>query len=281
MSPNMSSSGTAAAADWLCAYVYTDEPLRDVLVREVAPLVRGVRDRGLAERFFFIRYWEKGAHLRLRFLGDPDELRAELLPSMERCFGRHRVECVPYEPEIDRYGGPEAIAIAEDCFDLSSRVALDILRETDDDGARGAAMLLHAALAYVFGMSRAEAAAFFDSVGRSRVIGGADDFLRGIRAPIPAAPGIVWDALENGEELDAPWLQEWIAGLRGVAARLSAVAVRSQVPLAAEFAQTVPPRFADRWMLLSSHVHMTNNRLGVTMLDEPHIAFLLSRGLAR
>lgn len=278
MSPNTSSSGIAAPNDWLCAYVYTHEPLTEVLVRDVAPFVREVRRSGLAERFFFIRYWENGAHLRLRFHGNPAILDAVVLPEIARRFERHRVAYVPYEPETDRYGGADAIRIAEDCFDLSSRVALEILGQTDADGARGAAMLLHTALAHVFGMTRAEASLFFEGVARSRLRPGEHRFFDGLTPP--AAPLAVWNAMENGDELDVPWLAPWISGLRDVEQRLRHVAVRSAFPLGEEFLQFVPARFAERWILLSSHVHMTNNRLGVTALDEPHIALLLSRGLA-
>lgn len=284
MSQSASCSGMAASEpaprEWLCAYVYTQAPLRDVLVGHAAPLIAEIMDGRLAERFFFIRYWEGGPHLRLRFQGELPLLMGGALPELEARFASwresgvaERVEYVPYEPEVDRYGGPEAIGIAEECFELSSRVAIEILEEMDDDSARGAAMLLHAALAHVFGMTRAEAAEFFEGVARSRIPHEAalHDLVRHSFAP--EAPRVVWDALEDGDEIEVPWLRRWIDGLRVIAARLDAARL---TPSEISFG---PPRFARRWMVLSSYIHMMNNRLGVISLDEPYLAFALSRVL--
>lgn len=259
MSQSTSFSGTATATEWLSAYVFTSGSLRDLLVEHVAPLVDHVLSEGLAERFFFIRYWEGGPHLRLRFERPHDAVHAEL----ERRFplwAAQRLDYVEYEPETERYGGPEAIGIAEDCFALSSRVALQILRDLDDDGARGAAMLLHVALAHAFGMTRAEAVQFFENVSRARAVGAKFETVH----QLPSAPRVLWDMLDSGDACDVPWLQEWIDGIRAIAPRLKSV--RRVTPLIS---------------ILDSYVHMTSNRLGVLQLDEPYVAFLLSRTLAQ
>ncbi|HYC91732.1 MAG TPA: thiopeptide-type bacteriocin biosynthesis protein [Thermoanaerobaculia bacterium] len=276
----MSFSGTA---EWLSAYVYTRGSLRDLLVERVAPFAAEMLDAGLAERFFFIRYWEGGPHLRLRFHGKA----TLLMPELERRFGESddvlKLEYVAYEPEVDRYGGPAAIGLAEEWFALSSHVAFEVLRATDDDGARGAAMLLHVALAHAAGMTRAEAVEFFDAVARSRIFRDPERVLEELasRASVPAAPHVLWDALEHGRAMELPWLEEWIAGVRGLVQRLAAVPVRTEMPLPQHLEEAIPPRFRMPWMLLSSQVHMTNNRLGITSLDEPYLAWLVARALAR
>ncbi|WP_329365248.1 hypothetical protein OG896_13195 [Streptomyces sp. NBC_00669] len=51
---------------WVSAHVFTGHPL-DLVVRALLPdAVAELRRRGLADRFFFLRHWQGGPHLRLR-----------------------------------------------------------------------------------------------------------------------------------------------------------------------------------------------------------------------
>ncbi|MFD7534922.1 lantibiotic dehydratase C-terminal domain-containing protein [Streptomyces sp. NPDC059819] len=51
---------------WVSAHVFTGHPLDLVLCRLVSAAVAELRQRGLADRYFFLRHWQGGPHLRLR-----------------------------------------------------------------------------------------------------------------------------------------------------------------------------------------------------------------------
>ena len=59
-----------AQKQWLAAYLYYSGNWEKFLTNSVKPFVEDILDRKLAEQYFFIRYWERGPHIRLRFKGD-------------------------------------------------------------------------------------------------------------------------------------------------------------------------------------------------------------------
>ncbi len=101
--------------------VFLARSLRPFLERHVWP------QKGA--RAFFLRYDdEKGPHIRLRFKGEQEWLDNSLQPVFEEWFReRGKWESQPYLPEADRFGGEEALSLAEEHFHISSRVVLDRL----------------------------------------------------------------------------------------------------------------------------------------------------------
>jgi len=105
-----------------------------VLAQSLGPLVRRALAAGWADRWFYVRYADPEPHLRLRFRGDPATLRRDLLPAAQALGaelvedGRAwRVQLDTYEREVERYGGPDAIALAERVFEADSEAALAIV----------------------------------------------------------------------------------------------------------------------------------------------------------
>jgi thiopeptide-type bacteriocin biosynthesis protein len=147
-------------SEWLYVNLYTGTATADrILLETVGPLARESVDSGSTDRWFFIRYGEGGWHLRVRFHGEPDALRERVLPALGKATspllddGRlWRVRLDTYEREVERYGGPEGIEIAEGMFHADSEVVLDLLErlEQGDEGTderwrlavAGSAMLL-------------------------------------------------------------------------------------------------------------------------------------------
>ena len=183
----------ASGKNWLAAYLYYAEPWEKLLVEAVDPFVNEVFEQKWADQFFFIRYWEKGPHIRLRFKGSAgvleNETRSELqdhfaryyqsLPSAREepswedieeehvWFPNNSVQFIDYEPETERYGGPVGILIAEKQFELSSRVILEIIKRSDNwsyDRALGAGIQMHLAFAHSLGMDLHEVKTFFRRV---------------------------------------------------------------------------------------------------------------------
>lgn len=131
-------------SEWLYAKLYTGAVTADaVLCETVTPLVRSVLESGAADQWFFIRYADPHWHLRLRFHGNPERLHGEVLPALEAAIsplvddGRvRRLQLDTYEREMERYGGPEGIALAEKLFQTDSDAVLAMLAllEPGDDG---------------------------------------------------------------------------------------------------------------------------------------------------
>lgn len=114
-----------------------------------------------AESWFYLRYWDGGPHLRIRFLNLKNEAEvleqiqkgvkgyhAEASLSAQEYYASHSfdgepveveklawhndgdVVVYPYEPEYLRYGGHEAIVVNEEVFYASSQIASAIISAT-------------------------------------------------------------------------------------------------------------------------------------------------------
>ncbi|GAA2272580.1 hypothetical protein GCM10010430_68180 [Kitasatospora cystarginea] len=171
---------TARATDWVCAHVFYDTDQDGLLADCVRPLAGALLADGLVQRYFFLRYWEGGPHVRLRLLPALAADRAEVerltetriraflagrqardvvdrsrfaqvaadLAGLEGRAGHDQVvrpnntvEFLPYEREHADYGYGPAIAAIERHFFESSRLALSVV-------AAGATLEQRALLAF-------------------------------------------------------------------------------------------------------------------------------------
>jgi thiopeptide-type bacteriocin biosynthesis protein len=136
---------------WLSAYLYYSEPREHFFVSCLKPFIDDVIKKKIADTYFFIRYWEKGYHIRLRFKGNETALQNELKPLLVNYFSVYFIEhpsqrkesslellannsihFTEYEPEVERYGGKKAILLAEKQFECSSKAVLNILNQTSE-----------------------------------------------------------------------------------------------------------------------------------------------------
>jgi len=128
---------------WLYAKLYGSALATEVvLVSELHPLIEKWRAAGNIDRWHFVRYRDSDDHLRVRFHGTPDALRSEVRPALERLFQRvahgsaiWRCQFDTYEREATRYGGPEAIELAERVFDADSATVVGLLRAAPSDAS--------------------------------------------------------------------------------------------------------------------------------------------------
>ncbi|MEV0385753.1 lantibiotic dehydratase [Nonomuraea sp. NPDC050643] len=119
---------------WLYAKLYASADRHTDLIRQRLPVLRAALPEGV-DRWFFIRYFDPGAHLRLRFHGDPGLLGREVLPLVHdwaadlcRAGLARSLVLDTYEPEVERYGGAEALEAAERAFAADSDAVLAQLR---------------------------------------------------------------------------------------------------------------------------------------------------------
>ncbi|MBO0654352.1 thiopeptide-type bacteriocin biosynthesis protein [Streptomyces triculaminicus] len=264
------------------------------LTEDVAPLLDGLVASGEAARWFFIRYGEDGPHLRIRVAGLGAAAAAELPEALARAAKERpavagswpshhgEVRAVAYVPETRRYGGPRALPTAERLFAVSSRVAVEALRDLRRMPAGAGRLTLAAdlahATAYALGMDRLAAARWLrrQATGRRWVtevplLPGAAVHMRvnSVYGTQHAALDRRARTLREGLEEDAgaPWLVEWVRRVRDADEVL-----RGEADAAAGAGAEV------EWVW-ASQLHMLFNRLGITPDEERAVCRLAARTL--
>ena len=286
---------TAAERRWLSVHLPVDGRLWDdegdrMVLDLVAPLAGLCLERGWADRFFFLRYTAGGAHVRFRLHGPAVALDAEVRPRLAAAAAALPgvPRWVPYEPEVERYGGRRAVAVAEEVFDASSRLVVELVTDLapgDRSSRLGRALLTMLAGFHVFAGSRQE------TVRISRLYGEAylrqqvpeEASQRHLRAAYESGFGRqasalgamverVWEALDGGAELP-PAVASYRRRLAWAAGRLADLHRAGRLSHRGG-------RYR-RWRdgvtsIFPSYLHMTNNRLGVTMGEECYLASLVA-----
>jgi thiopeptide-type bacteriocin biosynthesis protein len=122
-------------SDWLYLKLYGPREGEDeLLAGPIRELAEAAVSEGLATDWFFLRYGDPDPHLRLRFRGEPEPLVSRLLPrvcawagGLVATGGCDRFAIDTYEREVERYGGPEGMAAAEELFAADSRCLTALL----------------------------------------------------------------------------------------------------------------------------------------------------------
>jgi thiopeptide-type bacteriocin biosynthesis protein len=123
---------------WLSAAVPVPAIHQDAVLRRVPEVLAPAAEH--IDRCFWLRYHTPalGDHLRIRAHGKPGALTAHVLPLLttwcstlntQQLAGGMVLE--PYTPEVERYGGPEAIGAAEEVFAADSAFAARCLALAD------------------------------------------------------------------------------------------------------------------------------------------------------
>jgi thiopeptide-type bacteriocin biosynthesis protein len=303
---------------WLSAHLFVNAGAgpstlsqTDTVARTiVAPFAAHCRDRGWIDRYFFIRYRENGSHVRLRLEGDPEVLAGAVQPALAEHLratspgvefssggfppagvGGAPVRCVhwqDYEPETDRYGGPDALPVAERLFGASSDVTLALLAGLTGQAhsARlGKALLLMVAGGHAFSEDRRKASTFLEGYHRGYLLMLMPDsarredlnsrFREGIamqRDVLVPYVRAAWERLAEAEPVSDA-VDQLSRNMRVAMTELRALAAAGRLVDAAG-------RSVDLRGIVASQVHMTNNRLGVTIDEESYLAAACVAGLA-
>jgi lantibiotic biosynthesis protein len=133
-------------SSWLYAKLYTGVSTADRVLREaIAPVARGAIAGGDASHWFFIRYHDPGAHLRVRFAGEPARLLGGVMPALERAVAPlvdagaiWKVQLDTYDREVERYGGDDGIELCEQLFWHDSEAVLEIVEAIEGDAGADA-----------------------------------------------------------------------------------------------------------------------------------------------
>ncbi len=129
-------------SDWLYLPLYGPRAGQDELI--AGPLRRladAAIAAGHADGWFFLRYADPNQHIRLRLHGDPETLVAQALPRAMTWAAEligagtlSRAGLDVYEREVERYGGPAGITLAEAVFAADSVAVAALLDTTIEHG---------------------------------------------------------------------------------------------------------------------------------------------------
>jgi thiopeptide-type bacteriocin biosynthesis protein len=120
---------------WLSLKIYCGETVADrLLAVTIAPVASDVVARGMASRWFFVRYVDPHHHLRVRFLTDGTR-RPGIHASIRECLAEAmnhglvwKIDEDRYEPETDRYGA-STMTVAESMFHHDSELVAEAVRQ--------------------------------------------------------------------------------------------------------------------------------------------------------
>ncbi|WP_088801361.1 MULTISPECIES: lantibiotic dehydratase [unclassified Streptomyces] len=124
-------------SDWTFLKIYAAADRQDeIIAGPLRDIVTELREQGLLERWFYIRYADPFPHLRLRVRGADAPRNLALLTAWGRDLvsqGLARdLELAGYAPETARYGGPEVFDAAERLFQANSETTALLLAQRLD-----------------------------------------------------------------------------------------------------------------------------------------------------
>ncbi|MDA1668148.1 lantibiotic dehydratase [Bacillus cereus] len=131
-------------SEWLYVKLYGNASREEELICwHIKNFCTELEQKQIIEKYFFMRYADPDQHIRLRFYGDPNQLCKTVLPTLKQWFLSlqeegllQKVDICTYEREIERYGGPELIDMAEALFHDDSKCVSDLLFLTRIQGTK-------------------------------------------------------------------------------------------------------------------------------------------------
>jgi hypothetical protein len=317
---------------WLSAHLYYAEAQDVFLMNSVKPFVCNLAETGHTEQYFFIRYLEKGPHIRLRIKADIISIFSVIKPMLEdhfnsyfKKFPSHRrkiaiqkfakknnwfpdnsVQFIEYSPEVERYGGPEGILVAEKYFHLSSKTVLNAMTNSDNwtyERAIGTAIQLHTAFVYTLGMDVKQAYLFFLRLYKATLPFAGRFIHKSYDKPINNEQlqtatkilansyeknkmilsnyiGTLWDAFHKNLIFHEDWFNDWLYNCAIICKQVKYLNNNGRLNYPEWWFKLNPDIDAEDptqrlILILGSYIHMTNNRLGLLNYDESYISFIL------
>lgn len=126
-------------SEWLYLKVYAGEKTCDtILIQAIYPVVQQLLAEKVIEKFFFIRYADPDAHLRLRFYNSQDKFfYQEVIRIVRQVLEQHftdevvfKIQADTYNRELERYANKE-IELCETLFHYDSLSILAFLSRQD------------------------------------------------------------------------------------------------------------------------------------------------------
>ncbi|QIB27446.1 thiopeptide-type bacteriocin biosynthesis protein [Caloranaerobacter azorensis] len=285
---------------WDSYHIFIHETnLHDVfLVEFFSKFIRKAEDNNLLDKYFYIRYWQGGPHIRFRFKksGENDkyviqelnkifnefnlEYDNPLVLKPEDYYRNHKFDGqpvkkedlywydnrtivnIPYKPEIDRYGGENVIGLSEDLFHISSKLSLLILEKIENNPNK---KIIAALDLFSVAIQILEDKAKFNEIYSSFWAGHRNE-----KIDYPKLTHKLVDVYSSRyhyikDNLNHIQYNEWYVNLKNILDDI----VKNQT--------SYKVREQARISILASHIHMMNNRLGVYPHYESMIADVINQ----
>lgn len=302
---------------WISVYLYYADPIDEFIKKAVASFVYEIFDFHLAERFFFIRYFENGPHIRLRMKCKSEEkgiiLKNKLNNFFKDYFIKHpsilsekkystdknwskvpnnSLKFVRYKPEIGRYGGRYGVKIAEKQFEASSRAVFTIIKEAekwDYERAIGAALEMHIFMLVALSFTKEDVSAFLKEIYSSALNYCWDKRISHINLEDQIKK--YENSFQFQKDKLLPYVRKLIKALEKNSLELKPWMhdwYKSMHDIREFLYEALKQKLLNRstylfrttkdlWKIYYSYIHMTNNRLGIKSPDEPYIAYIIKR----
>jgi hypothetical protein len=287
------------------------------------------------EQFFFIRYYERGKHIRLRFKSDIDKADNIIKPLIveyfndyfknnpskkgvpdyvqgfledQKWFPDNSFQFIDYEPEIDRYGGPQGMEISEEHFQICSETVLNALNESAEwsySKSMGTAIQLMVSFCFAAGMNTKQMTDFFSyycdmSISTALKSDSTEEKIDNINEAklkllliyeekynaqkdfyIRFHKDLI-NSLTNEYVFEEEWFNDWIKKNNHISGKLNDLFDKGEL--------IIPARFTDNFVkeqgkiyklfyIYFSYMHMTYNRLGLANKDESYLCYLIKESL--
>lgn len=282
--------------EWVSSHIfYTDH--NKFLIEALPAFLEGIKKRFSIHKYFFIRYWELGPHIRLRMSVDTkdiEEIKKEIVtffnnyldnnPSVRNLEKDHflpnnTVHFIEYEPEVERYGGEEGIVVAESHFQDSSETVLDLMSQIHQNWNLSVAQGLALQLSYAFIKGTSlnedeikEMLFIMDNSHwkeRARIVSKTENvdvlfekqFAKNKEA-IAARLKMLDEIFADEENTDESPILQWHHYVKEKDAALKNLSLNKK-----------------RHFIYISYLHMLNNRLGLSNHDEGYISYVLYNSL--
>lgn len=318
---------TTATRDWLALHIFYHNVLKqdDLLNECLIPVIRTLQAEGHCKEWFFLRYWEGGTHVRVRFLNPSAAVEEKVRAAAAAYLAAHPPEQeltreayyehhtfdgepvdvealpwypngsivrLPYEPEYKRYGGAHAMALSEEVFRISSDAAAAVLAATPGEYQKRVSMAMDLMIltARCFGVEADAMAQYFSRYYlywqrfapkpeevRAKIL---ESFERQSEQLVPRFKMLL-QFVDSADEF--PIYREWVNQLLEVRRRLEALAERGllESPYDEEAVDSAHRTAYAITGIAFSHLHMTNNRLGLTPVYEHYLGYLIHLTAAR
>jgi thiopeptide-type bacteriocin biosynthesis protein len=263
---------------WLSIYIFYDGNADHLLKQFVFPFIQQ-----WSAPWFFIRYWDGGDHIRLRLkaaVSQHDSIVEALGLRRNAFLGSEEVNVktvrvAEYEPEFERYGNTQSITWAEQHFECSSAYILNwLVKKEASQSAVMQAIKLHLALLF---------ASKWDG---ERLIGVCNFFLEGWLPKL-------FNQKDPKEAQKEFWLNQFQSAFEPRKNQLAQSASQFWQALNAGevdddlgdylsvtiktmcLYQHVDFEQNKMFQVVSSFMHMNNNRLGISNYEEAYIMYCI------
>lgn len=295
--------------EWVSAHVFHQGDSDALIADAIGPLVEDLLEKGLADSWFFLRHWEGGLHVRLRVRCGRHVVEPVRARITDRCGpylaahpSQHRLTEDQYADSAAKLsllegsadyqrtlGEPDGIAFVpyrrdqagndigpasdalEQHFHDASRLALDLLRASPDDGYRDTAAFAQLLLAWFTAEPGLGALA-------SKVAAQATP------PDPPRGSARLWQAAVDRR------YQVQRQQLFGIATRMHALALSRPAPTTGAFPEWLVSLRqlreavvdagqggADVLPVLDRCAHLACNRIGVALTEESYLRMLAAR----